>query len=73
MRLFANPTQNKIHTRDLSATFSHELLPKFRNILKDTPSVKNIVYFEHQVNNFTNEIIVLDMLQITIGWSGQGN
>ena len=28
---------------------SHELLPKFRNILKDTPSVSNIIFFEHQV------------------------
>ena len=28
---------------------SHELLPKFRNILKDTPTITHIFYFEHQV------------------------
>ena len=28
---------------------SHELLPKFRNILKDTPTITHICYFEHQV------------------------
>ena len=27
---------------------SHELLPKFRNILKDTPTITHIFYFEHQ-------------------------
>ena len=28
---------------------SHELLPKFKNILKETPTVKNIIFFQHQV------------------------
>ena len=30
---------------------SHELLPKFRNILKDTPTITHIFYFEHQVES----------------------
>ena len=28
---------------------SHELLPKFKKILKFTPTVKNIVYFENPI------------------------
>ena len=28
---------------------SHELLPKFKQILKDTPYVKKIIYFENQI------------------------
>merc|ERR1740128_183730 len=28
---------------------SHELLPKFRNILKSTPHVKKIIYFENPI------------------------
>ena len=28
---------------------SHELLPKFKQILKDTPFVKNIIYFENPI------------------------
>merc|ERR1719470_69876 len=28
---------------------SHELLPKFKQILKDTPYVKKIVYFENMI------------------------
>jgi len=30
---------------------SHELLPKFKNILPTAPHVKNIIYFEHQIHN----------------------
>jgi len=30
---------------------SHELLPKFKNILTQAPSVTNIVYFEHQIHS----------------------
>ena len=30
---------------------SHELLPKFKNILPHTPSVTTIVYFEHQIKS----------------------
>ena len=37
------------------AISSHELLPKFRNILKETPTVRNIVYFEHQVRETNTE------------------
>merc|ERR1711935_64486 len=30
---------------------SHELLPKFKDILAETPSVTTIIYFEHQINS----------------------
>ena len=30
---------------------SHELLPKFKNILPHAPSVTTIVYFEHQIKS----------------------
>jgi len=30
---------------------SHELLPKFKNILTQAPTVTTIVYFEHQINS----------------------
>ena len=28
---------------------SHELLPKFRNILQETPNVKQIIYFDNPI------------------------
>ena len=34
---------------------SHELLPKFKNILTQTPSVTTVVYFEHQIKS-TNTV-----------------
>jgi len=34
---------------------SHELLPKFRTILKDTPTITHIFYFEHQVEATNTE------------------
>ena len=34
---------------------SHELLPKFRNILKQTPKVTHVVYMDHQVENTKKE------------------
>ena len=30
---------------------SHELLPKFKDILLQTPSVTTIIYFEHQIHS----------------------
>ena len=41
---------------------SHELLPKFKNILKSTPKVKNIIFFEKHIKKTlisgkTNKVI----------------
>ncbi len=38
-------------TKATHVVTSHELLPKFRRILKHTDSVKHIVFFEDQVSS----------------------
>ena len=40
---------------------SHELLPKFRRILANTPSVKNIVYFENPIKKTPKDGIYFSM------------
>ena len=46
---------------------SHELLPKFRRILKNTPHVKKIIYFENPIKktNVTGIVRRLPLLEIT--------
>ena len=30
---------------------THELLPKFKNVLKQTPTVKHLIFIEEQIHN----------------------
>ena len=43
--------EEKSHFQATHVITSHELLPKFKNILPHTPSVTTIVYFEHQIKS----------------------
>ena len=58
---------------------SHELLPKFKQILKDTPYVKKIVYFENMIKEtettgFRKDVKLISFSKIkTLGKTSKNN
>jgi len=58
---------------------SHELLPKFKNILKQTPNVKQIIYFDNPIkrtdtSGFREDVRILNFWDvITLGKKSSNN